>query len=167
MISSSTCQRFKIKRRGGHGEFAIGITRPFGRSAVPIQLDAALIGIAQIKGLAHAVIGRAVNRDARCHKPTLRISELCAIRIECGGVKQPRAAARRRVAAETLPSVQSDVMMIAARRDESGLLSISPRELKAEHAAGKLKRALEIGHPQVNVADADAGMDGSAHDIAG
>ena len=58
-------------------------------------------------------------------------------------------------------------MMVTTGGDEGRAGAVALRELKAEHAAVKGERALQIGHLQVNAADADAGMHGRAHDIAG
>jgi hypothetical protein len=54
-------------------------------------------------------------------------------------------------------------MMVATRGDKRCLRTVALRELKAEHAAVKRQRPLQIGHFQMNVADADSGMDGYAH----
>jgi hypothetical protein len=65
------------------------------------------------------------------------------------------------------PGVETDVMMVSTRGDEGRAGAVALRELEAEHAAVKGQRALQIGHLQMNVADADSGMDRSAHDMAG
>ena len=46
-------------------------------------------------------------------------------------------------------------MVITARRDECCLRTVSCNELKAEHAAVKIQRALEVGDFEVDVPDAD------------
>jgi hypothetical protein len=56
---------------------------------VPIELDAVLVGIAQIKRLADAVVAGAVERNARGDHPMQGIGERRPARIEDRGVKQP------------------------------------------------------------------------------
>jgi hypothetical protein len=64
--------------------------------AIPIQLDAIVIGIPKIERLADPVVRGAVERDARLQDPAERIGQLRALRVQDGEVIQPRAAWRRR-----------------------------------------------------------------------
>jgi hypothetical protein len=59
-----------------------------------------------------------------------------------------------------MPRVQSNVMMIAARRDKRSLRAVALSEFKAEYVAVKLQRPSQVGHLQVNVANSDIGVDG-------
>ena len=77
--------------------------------------------------------------------------------IEAGG------AMWRCFATTAFPGVQADVMMVATSGDKRSLRTVALRELKAEHATVKRQSPLQIGHFQMNVADADSGMDGRAH----
>ena len=72
---------------------------------------------------------------------------------------EPRRAGRRRRAALAFPGIQADVVMIAAGRDEGRLVAAPLHQFKAEHAAIKAERTLEIGDLEVDVADARAGGD--------
>ncbi len=58
-------------------------------------------------------------------------------------------------------------MMITARRDERRLAPVTLRQRKAEHAAVKAQRPLQVGDLEMHVADADFGMDGAGHDSSG
>jgi hypothetical protein len=53
-------------------------------------------------------------------------------------------------------------MVIAAGAEKRGGRSQPRRQLEAEHAVVERERAIEIGDFQVDVADVDAGIDGSA-----
>src|SRR3569623_2327835 len=48
------------------------------------------------------------------------------------------------------------MVMIAACRDEGGLIAIGLHQFEAEHAAIETERALKIGHLQMDVTDACA-----------
>ena len=50
-------------------------------------------------------------------------------------------------------------MVVAARRDERGLIAVELRHLETEDAAIKIERALQVGHFEVDVANRDARMD--------
>ena len=64
------------------------------------------------------------------------------------------------MAAFAFPGIQADVVVIAAGRYERGTRTQALRQLKPQHAAIKLKRAIEIGHLEMNMANASAGDDG-------
>ena len=59
------------------------------------------------------------------------------------------------------------MVVVAAGRDERGLVAHALLQLEAEHAAVEAERALEVGDLQVDVADVDARIDrGHAPTIA-
>ncbi len=68
---------------------------------------------------------------------------------------------RWRRTAAALPGIEPDVMMIAAGGDEGRLLRQALRQLETQHAAIEAERAIEIGHFEMDMADADAGIDRS------
>ena len=72
---------------------------------------------------------------------------------------QARRAGRGRRSAFALPGIQADVMVVATGRNERGLGAVALDQLKAEHAAIEVKRAVEIGDLQMDMADPDAGID--------
>ena len=147
---------------GRYGSVLLGRTASsFGRYGLQLgDFDEVLVGIAQIKRLAHAMIRRTVEFDARCDQAPQRIRQQRARRIEDGHVIQTRCARRRRRTARALPRVQPDVMMITARRQKHRLLPVTLHHLEAQHIAPEAKRTFELGHLQMHVPDADAGVDG-------
>lgn len=160
-------QRLQIERPRCHLEFAFGITRPIYGIAVHVEFEAVAIGVLEVERLADAVIGGAIERDLMLDEAAQGIGERWAIGIEDGDVIEAGGAGRRWFAATAFPGVEADVMMITTSGDEGRAGAVALRELKAEHAAVEGERALQIGHLQMNVADANAGMDGRTHDIAG
>ena len=111
-------QIVQIEPLGEHRERAVGGARPLLLRPVPIELDAVLVGIAQIQRLADAVIAGAVELDAGADHAMQRVRQRRAGRIQDRGVEQPGGAWRRRMAAFAFPGVQPDVMVIAAGRNE-------------------------------------------------
>ncbi len=58
-----------------------------------------------------------------------------------------------------LPRVQADVMVVAARGDECGLVPQPLLQLESEHAGVERERAIDVRHLQMDVADVDARID--------
>ena len=58
------------------------------------------------------------------------------------------AAVWRGRAAQALPGIEADVMVVAAGRDEGCLTSVSLRQLKSKHTAVERQRSVEIDHLQ-------------------
>ena len=127
---------------------------------VPIQLDAVLVGIAQIERFADAVIAGAVERNAGLDHAMQRVRQRGAGRIKNRGVKQPRRSRRRRMAAFAFPGVQADVVVIAAGRNERRAGAQALHQFEAEHAAIKSQRAIEIGDLEMNMPDPRSRDDG-------
>ena len=71
-----------------------------------------------------------------------------------------RGAGRRRGATQALPGVQADVVVVAAGGQERGGITEARGHLEAEHVAVKTQGAFQVGHLEVNVAEAGLGMDG-------
>lgn len=72
-----------------HGQLAVRGARPLFLRFVPIEFHPVLVGIAQVQRFADAMVGRAVERDARRNQPPQRIGQCRAGRIENGGMIQP------------------------------------------------------------------------------
>ena len=53
------------------------------------------------------------------------------------------------------------MVVIAAGRDEGGLLAVALHQLEAEHAGVEAERAVEIGDLEMDMADPHAGIDGA------
>ena len=77
-----------------HRQRSVGRARPFFLRPVAVQFDAVLVGIAQIKRLADAVVAGAVELDAGLHHAMQRIRQRGARGIEDRGVEQPGGARR-------------------------------------------------------------------------
>ena len=80
-----------------------------------------------------------------------------------GHVVEPRVAGRRRLPARALPCVQPDVMVVVARREERGLEAQGTTvgdQVEAQTVAIEGDRAVEVGDAEMDVSDADGGMDG-------
>ena len=105
------------------------------------------------------MVGGAVELDAGRGQPAQRVGQSGAIGIAHGDVVETRVPGRRRRAAERLPGVEPDVVVVAAGADERSLLAVARLELEPEHTAPESERALEVGHLQVDVADVDAWID--------
>ena len=60
-------------------------------------------------------------------------------------MEEAGGAWRWRRAAPALPGVETNMMVIAAGRDEGGLLTVALFQLEAEHAAVEGERAVEVG----------------------
>jgi len=58
------------------------------------------------------------------------------------------------------PGVEPDVVMVAARREEHGVPPVATRHLEAEDVAVEGERPVEIGHGEMDVADASVGVNG-------
>jgi hypothetical protein len=114
----------------------------------------------QVERLADAVVGRAVERDFGALQAAQRVGERLPVGIADGGVEEAGRAGRWRGAAEAVPGVQADVVMVAARADEGRLRAHPLHQLEAERAAVKIERALKVGDLQVDVADVHAGVNG-------
>ena len=104
---------------------AVRVARPFFLRPVAIELDAVVVRIAQVERLADAVVARAVERDAGFDQPAERIGKRRARRVEDRDMVKAGRAGRRRRTAFALPGVQTDMVVIAAGRDEGGARAVA------------------------------------------
>ena len=77
-------------------------------------------------------------------------------RIKDRGMKQPGGTGRRRMAAFAFPGVQSDMMMIAAGRDEGRAGAHPLHQFETKHIAIEPERAIEVRHLEMDMPDAGA-----------
>src|SRR5581483_4563023 len=147
-------ETLEIEPPGAHAQMPVGRHRPQLARAVPIELDTVLIVVAQIERLADPVVAGAVEGNAGRDEPAQRVAQRGPRRIEDGKVVEAGGAGRRRRAAEALPGVEADVVMISAGRNERGLAPAPLHQLEAEDAAIERQRALEVRHLEVHVTDA-------------
>ena len=85
-------QILKIEALRHHRERPVGGARPLLLRAVAIELDAVLVGVAEIERFADAVIAGAVELDAGLDQPAERVGERRARRVEDGDVVEPGRA---------------------------------------------------------------------------
>ncbi len=130
-------QLLQVQPLGKHRQRPVRLARPFRFGPVPIQLDAVLVGIAQIQRLADAVIAGAVERNAGLDQAMQRIRQRGARRIQDRGVKQAGGAGRRRMAAFAFPGVEADVVVIAAGRNERRARAQPLRHLESQARRNK------------------------------
>ena len=72
---------------------------------------------------------------------------------------EPRRTGGRRIPVPALPCVEADVVVIAASRYESGSRTVTLRYREAENPDIESERAFEIRHLEMDMTDADAGID--------
>ena len=72
---------------------------------------------------------------------------------------EPGSARRWWTAAAAFPGIEADVMVIAAGGNKCRLRPLALHQLEAEHAAIKVKRVIDIGDLEMDMADANAGVD--------
>src|SRR5215207_9559477 len=87
-------QAVEIEPLREHGQLAVRGARPLLVRFIPIEFHAVLVGVAQVKRLAHAMVRGAVEGYARRNQPAQRIGERGAGRVVNGCVVEPRRARR-------------------------------------------------------------------------
>src|SRR5215218_4761657 len=75
-----------------HGLVAGSVDRPFAPRSVTIDLDAVAIGIVQINGLTHPMVGGAVNCHPVVDQALQGAGQFLSAGIEDGEVVQPRTS---------------------------------------------------------------------------
>jgi hypothetical protein len=113
-------QRGEIETLGGHLERSVGVARPFGARPVAVELQSVAVRIAEVEGLAHAVVACAVELNASRAQPAKRVTERGPIGVADGEVIQPGGPWRRRPAALAFPGIQPDVMVVSPGAQEGG-----------------------------------------------
>src|SRR6185437_8330822 len=121
----------EVEGAGEHREIPGRGTRPGLAWAVPIKLDAVVVGIAQIEGFADAVIGGAVEGDARGQHAAQRIRQLRAGGVEDGQMVEACRARCRRPATIALPGVERDVVMVITGRKKGRAVGHALRDGEA------------------------------------
>lgn len=150
---------------GEHLQRPVGLFRPFLFRSVPVELNAIVVWIAQVEGLADPVIARTLEGDLGDDQPSQSIGQQPPGRVKNGGMVKTGRTRGRRGATEALPGIKSEVVVITAGRDERGA-GPAGRELKTQHTTVKIERPLEVRDFQMDMADAHPGVDrGHLHGI--
>ena len=150
----------KVEGVGEHRQPAIGGVRPLVLGTISVKFDAVLIGIVQIKRFAGAVIGRAVERNARVLQSAQGIAQRGSGRVENRDVKEAGCTWRRWLSTRTFPGVEPDVVMVAASGDKRRARTEPLHKGKPEHAAIKRERTFDVGNLQMYVTDPNGRIEG-------
>src|SRR4029453_9288388 len=111
--------------------------------------------------LADPVVGGTLQPHLGLTEAAKRVGKRRPRRVANGHVVEA-SRARWRGAAACPPGIESNVVVGAACRDERGLVAHALHEVKAEHAAVEVERALDVSNLQVDVPDIDPRVDRSA-----
>jgi len=134
------------------------VVEPFCARAVVVELDPVAVGVGEVDRDVRAV----VDRVAVVEQPLDRVGELAAVGVEKRDVVEPGVPGRGRRAGGALPGVQADVVVVIAGGEERGVdpgLAPVGDQVEAEDVVVEGDRAVQIGDPQVDVPDADGGVD--------
>src|SRR5688500_10179575 len=74
-------------------------------------------------------------------------------------MKKPGGARGWRRTTQTFPCVESNVMVVAASGNECRAAAIALRQLEAQHATVKAKRALKVSDLEMNMTNSDFRVD--------
>jgi hypothetical protein len=159
LIWSQLEEGVEIEGTAEHGEGAVFVAGPLFFRAVPVEFDAVAVRVAKVKGFTNTVVGGAFEGNSSSHEAAQRVGKFGARRIENGKMIEARGLSRRRRTASALPSIQPNVMMIAASGQKGGAAPVKLRDLKAQDVAIESEGAIEIGDLQMDVADGDTGME--------
>jgi hypothetical protein len=124
-------QPFQVQRTGEHNDALVVLwARPLLARAIPVEFHAVVIGVTQVESLGDAVIRGPVQRVARVQEPFEHAGELLALGVEDGEMEEARRIARGRRDVAPSPGVEADVVMVAARGEEHGVLAVPLGNLK-------------------------------------
>jgi hypothetical protein len=153
-------EALEVEGVGVHGEAAVGAAGPVGFGAVPVELYAVEVWVVEVEGLADAVVGGPVERDVGGEEAAEGVGQGCACGIEDGEVVEAGGAGWGRLAAEGLPGVEADVVVVAAGGEEGGGVAHAQGDVEAEDAVVEGEGAVEVSDAEVDVTHAGLGMDG-------
>ena len=151
---------------GVHDQVAVGVVGPFGFGAIPVEFYAVEVGVVEVEGFADAVVCGSVKSDAGGKEAAKGVGECGARGIKNREVVEAGGSAGWRLAAERLPGVEADVVVIAAGGEEGCGVADTRGDVEPEDALVEGEGALEVGDAEVNVAHAGLRMDGGcAHGV--
>src|SRR5665213_276343 len=113
-------QIVQVEWIGEHLQPAVGAFRPLILRSVPIKLHAVVVRVAQIKCLGNAVVAGALERYLGHDQPPQRIGQKPPVRVKNGSMVKTGGPRGGRRATFALPGIESDMVMVAAGRDEDG-----------------------------------------------
>ena len=153
-------QRIQIQRSRKHRQTSVPIVRPLLLGSIPIKFHAVPIGVAQIQRFAYAMIGLALQLDAGLDQAAKCVGQFGSRGIENRQVVQTRRTVRRWSAAGAFPCIKANVMVISACGKKCSLISKALSHVKPKDVAIKRQRSIQIRDLEMNVADANLGMNG-------
>jgi len=128
------------------------------RGAVAVELDAQPVGVVEVERLGNAVVGGAGQRDLRLGDP-----------LECGTEAGTAVEQQRRVeeAGRAVPRparvwrpAQAQDRWPPGGRSQGGVFAVLLTDLEAADQRVERGTASDVGDPQGDVVDVDAGVDG-------
>ena len=141
----------QVESSGVHGEVAAGVFGPLAFGAIPVELDTVVVGIVEVEGLADAVVGGSVEGDVGGEEAVQSVGQCCAGGIEDGEVVEAGGSGRWRRAAEALPGVEADVVVVVTCGEECGRVADVLGDLEAENAVVEGEGAVEVGYAEMDV----------------
>src|SRR4051794_10875097 len=153
--------------RLAHVDLAVGAARPLVERAVPAQLEVVAVRVGDVDRLVRAVVGALAQRPVDRLQPPQRVGQPRPRRVADRDVVQARDAVGLRPAARRLPSVEPEVVVIAAGGDEQDVARRAPaghvarlhHDVEAHQVDVERADAVDVRRPQVDVADRHAGLD--------
>ena len=149
-----------------HGEVAFGVSGPFGFGAIPVEFYAVVVRVVEVEGFAYAVVGGSVEWDVGGDEAAQSVGQGCSRGIEDGEVVEAGGSGCGRLAAERLPGVEADVVVVTAGGEEGCGIAHALGDVEAEDAVVEGEGAVEVGDAEVNVTHAGVRVDcGGAHGV--
>lgn len=132
--------------------------RPLGARAVAVELDAQPVGVVEVERLGNAVVGGAGQRDLRLGDPLERGAEAGTALEQQRRMKEARRAVLR--PARVWRPAQVQDRPPPGRRSQGGVFAVLLTDLEAADQRVERGTASDVGDPQGDVVDLDAGVDG-------
>lgn len=150
----------QVEGSGVHGEVAAGVSGPLALGAIPVELYAVEVGVVEVECLADTMVGGSVKGYVGGEEAVQSVGECCACGVEDGEVVEAGGSGRWRRAAEGLPGVEADVMVVVTGGEEGCGVADALGDFEAEDTLVEGEGAVEVGYAEMDVADAGLGMDG-------
>src|SRR5215218_856763 len=139
------------------------VVEPLPARPVVVELDAVAVGVVQVHRHRAAVVGGMVGREAVVDEAADRLCQLAPVRVDERDVVEPGVVGVGGRRPGALERVQADVVVVVACRQKDGRQAPRPAvgdDLEAEGVAVERQRAVDVHHAEVDMADADGGVDG-------
>ncbi len=148
-----------VEGKGGHSQLAV-VVGPLVAGAVAVDLDAVALGVVQVEGLAHEVVGGAGEGRTRVEDAAERPRELGPARHEDRQVEEPGARPGPRGRAR--PSLELDERGAACGAEPGDPVALV-EHTQPQRALVEGPCPIEAGDGQPNRTHSGGGIDGSVH----